>query len=176
METDDKPEPEKEPEVDENDDAEDAEVVSQVAPYFNASNFKIKQDELTKQAQTFLGVSKDTTRSAEEAISTPLPGETLAMFYARSREYWAQKAHENSDNRGKLLRRDGFALAEERYGQSLHTNNSDTILNIVNTITETYRPVLKEVERILEEAGLDAEEIKRVGTGGGTSSGSRNRR
>ncbi|KAF8680544.1 Galactose oxidase [Rhizoctonia solani] len=159
METDDKPEPEKEPEVDENDDAEDAEV-----------------DELTKQAQTFLGVSKDTTRSAEEAISTPLPGETLAMFYARSREYWAQKAHENSDNRGKLLRRDGFALAEERYGQSLHTNNSDTILNIVNTITETYRPVLKEVERILEEAGLDAEEIKRVGTGGGTSSGSRNRR
>ncbi|CAE6457105.1 unnamed protein product [Rhizoctonia solani] len=112
-------------------------------------------DELTKQAQTFLGVSKDTTRSPEETISTPLPGETLAIFYARSREYWAQKAHENSDNRGKLLRRDGFTLAEERY--------------------ETYKPVLKEVERILEEAGLDAEEIKRVGAGG-TSGGSRNRR
>ncbi|KAG8762053.1 hypothetical protein FRC11_011438 [Ceratobasidium sp. 423] len=133
METD---EPPKEPEADE---GEDAEV-----------------DELTKQAHTFLGVSKDATRSPEETISTPLPGETLAMFYARSREYWAQKAHESSDNRGKLLRRDGFALAEERY--------------------ETYKPVLKEVERILEEAGLDAEEIKRVGAGGGTSGGSRNRR
>ncbi|KAJ1311770.1 hypothetical protein OPQ81_010238 [Rhizoctonia solani] len=136
MEVDEKVEPAKEAEMDE---GEDAEV-----------------DELTKQAQTFLGVSKDTTRSPEETISTPLPGETLAMFYARSREYWAQKAHENSDNRGKLLRRDGFALAEERY--------------------ETYKPVLKEVERILEEAGLDAEEIKRVGAGGGTSGGSRNRR
>ncbi|CEL57405.1 Kelch repeat-containing protein 3 OS=Saccharomyces cerevisiae (strain ATCC 204508 / S288c) GN=KEL3 PE=1 SV=1 [Rhizoctonia solani AG-1 IB] len=136
IETEDKPEPEKEPEVGEE---EDAEV-----------------DELTKRAQVFLGVSKDTTRSAEETISTPLPGETLAMFYARSREYWAQKAHGNSDNRGKLLRRDGFALAEERY--------------------ETYKPVLKEVEKILEEAGLDAEEIKLVGAGGGTSGGSRNRR
>ncbi|CAE6469542.1 unnamed protein product [Rhizoctonia solani] len=136
MEIDEKVEPVKESDVKE---VEDAEV-----------------DELTKQAQTFLGVSKDTTRSPEETISTPLPGETLAMFYARSREYWAQKAHESSDNRGKLLRRDGFALAEERY--------------------ETYKPVLKEVERILEEAGLDAEEIKRVGAAGGTSGGSRNRR
>ncbi|KAB5594262.1 Galactose oxidase [Ceratobasidium theobromae] len=112
-------------------------------------------EELTKQAQTFLGVSKDATRSAEETLSTPLPGETLAMFYARSREYWAQKAHENSDNRGKMLRRDGFTLAEEKY--------------------ESYKPVLKEVERILSEAGLNAEEIKLVGAGGGTS-GSRNRR
>ncbi|CAE7223491.1 unnamed protein product [Rhizoctonia solani] len=140
IENDEKQEPEQEPaKEDEVNEDEDAEV-----------------DELTKQAQTFLGVSKDTTRSPEETISTPLPGETLAMFYARSREYWAQKAHENSDNRGKLLRRDGFALAEERY--------------------ETYKPVLKEVERILEEAGLDAEEIKRVGAAGGTSGGSRNRR
>jgi hypothetical protein len=74
------------------------------------------------------------------------------------------------------LRRDGFALAEERYGQFQRTNSSDTILNVANTITETYKPVLKEVEKILEEAGLDAEEIKLVGAGGGTSGGSRNRR
>jgi len=71
---------------------------------------------LRQRATAFLGVSKDNTRSTEDVISTPLPGETLAMFYARSREYWAQKAHETSDNRGKLLRRDGFAIAEERYG------------------------------------------------------------
>lgn len=31
-------------------------------------------------------------------------------------DYWTQKAHGSSDNKGKLLRRDGFALAEERYG------------------------------------------------------------
>jgi hypothetical protein len=65
------------------------------------------------------------------------------MFYARSRkrcsifsgeqwinkftgEYWAQKAHENSDNRGKLLRRDGFTLAEEKYGSSTHTPHKYT--------------------------------------------------
>lgn len=35
-----------------------------------------------------------------------------------SGEYWTQKAHGNSDNRGKELRRDGFTLAEERYGAS----------------------------------------------------------
>ena len=85
-----------------------------------------------------MGVAKDATRSPEDVISTPLPGETLAMFYARSRasffcslprgplidadelpytgEYWAGKAFGTSDNRGKMLRRDGFTLAEERYG------------------------------------------------------------
>ena len=31
-------------------------------------------------------------------------------------EYWAGKAFGTSDNRGKMLRRDGFTLAEERYG------------------------------------------------------------
>jgi hypothetical protein len=38
------------------------------------------------KATQFLGVSKDTSRSPEDVISTPLPGETLAVFYARSRE------------------------------------------------------------------------------------------
>ncbi|KAF8609724.1 galactose oxidase [Ceratobasidium sp. AG-I] len=126
------------------------------APEAKAEDEEMEEfDELRQQAQTFLGVSKDASRSAEDAISTPLPGETLAMFYARSREYWAQKAHANSDNRGKMLRRDGFALAEEKY--------------------ETYKPILKEVEKILSEAGLDAEEMRQVGAGG-TSGGSRNRR
>jgi hypothetical protein len=72
-------------------------------------------------------------------------------------EYWAQKARENSDNRGKLLRRDGFSLAEERYG--------------------TYKPILEEVERILAEAGLDEEELKRASAMGQVGAGqSRNRR
>lgn len=113
---------------------------------------------LRDQATAFMGVSKDTKRSEEDIISTPLPGETLAIFYARSREYWAQKARESSDNRGKLLRRDGFSHAEERYG--------------------TYKPILEEVEKILAEAGLDEEEMKRAsatGQGGGVGQ-SRNRR
>ena len=51
------------------------------------------QSELRKKAQAFLGSSNDAkaaeARSAEDVISTPLPGETLAMFYARSRTFSA---------------------------------------------------------------------------------------
>ncbi|KAK0231789.1 galactose oxidase [Armillaria nabsnona] len=117
-----------------------------------------EKDALRAQATTFMGVARDNTRSAEDVISTPLPGETLAMFYSRSREYWAQKAHATSDSRGKQLRRDGFVLAEERYAE--------------------YKPILKEVEKILAEAGLDEEEMRKgaaagPGAGGGQS---RNRR
>lgn len=116
--------------------------------------------EVRAQATAFMGVSKDTTRSAEDVISTPEPGETLALFYARSREYWTQKAHGVSDNRGKQLRRDGFSFAEERYAE--------------------YKPILEEVEKILAEAGLDEDEMragsaaKAAGSGGLVSS--RNRR
>ncbi|EKM75215.1 hypothetical protein AGABI1DRAFT_123321 [Agaricus bisporus var. burnettii JB137-S8] len=116
-------------------------------------------DSLRSKANTFMGVSKDVSRSAEDVLSTPLPGETLAMFYARSREYWAQKAYGTSDNRGKELRRDGFARAEERYAE--------------------YKPILEEVEKILAEAGLDEEEMRRgaaLGGGPAASGQSRNRR
>ena len=43
---------------------------------------------------------------------------------------------------------------------------------------EVYKPVLKEVEKILEEAGLDVEEMKKVagGTGSAAAGASRNRR
>ena len=43
---------------------------------------------LRSQANAFMGVAKDSTRSLEDVISTPLPGETLASFYARSRKYF----------------------------------------------------------------------------------------
>jgi hypothetical protein len=76
---------------------------------------------------------------------------------AHTGEYWAQRARESSDNRGKLLRRDGFSLAEEHYG--------------------TYKPILEEVEKILAEAGLDEEEMNRASATGQTGVGeSRNRR
>ncbi|KAG6915440.1 hypothetical protein DXG01_011470 [Tephrocybe rancida] len=105
-----------------------------------------EKDDLRNKATAFMGVAKDATRSAEDVISTPLPGETLAMFYARSREHWSGKAHGSSDNRGKQLRRDGFALAEERYA--------------------SYKPILEEVEKILAEAGLDEEEMRRGAAAG----------
>ncbi|KAI9462684.1 galactose oxidase [Russula earlei] len=125
---------------------------------------------LRDQATAFMGVSKDTKGSEDDTASTPLPGESLAVFYGRSREsflcnvrleghgeYWAQKARGSSDNRGKLLRRDGFSLAEERYG--------------------TYKPILEEVERILAEAGLDEEEMTRASATGQVGAGqNRNRR
>ncbi|TFK33534.1 hypothetical protein BDQ12DRAFT_690974 [Crucibulum laeve] len=119
-----------------------------------------EKDALRLQANAFMGVAKDNTRSAEDVISTPLPGETLAMFYARSREFWSQKAFEGSDNRGKELRRDAFELAKERYAE--------------------YKPILAEVEKILAEAGLDEEEMRRGAAGGPPAAGgvgqSRNRR
>ncbi|KDQ12099.1 hypothetical protein BOTBODRAFT_176632 [Botryobasidium botryosum FD-172 SS1] len=119
----------------------------------------LAKDDLRALANALLDDSKSKERSAAEVISTPLPGETLAVFYARSREHWAQVAHDAGANeRGKTLRRNGFTLAEEKY--------------------ESYKPILEEVERILAEAGLDEEEIKKVGGGGGpgASGESRNRR
>ena len=43
---------------------------------------------LRDQATAFIGVSKDTKRPEEDVISTPLPGETLAVFYSRSRKFF----------------------------------------------------------------------------------------
>ncbi|KAJ7343500.1 galactose oxidase [Mycena albidolilacea] len=114
-----------------------------------------EQADLRLKATAFMGVSKE--RSPEELLSTPLPGETLAMFYARSRAFWAQKAHASTENQGKQLRRDGFTLAEDTY--------------------KTYKPILKEVEKILAEAGLDEEEMRQRAAGGGVrAEQSRNRR
>ncbi|KAI5118743.1 hypothetical protein M0805_008143 [Coniferiporia weirii] len=129
------------------------------------------EPDLRAQARAFLGATPPSAgpgagptgagaaQTAEDALSTPLPGETLAAFYARSREYWAGKALGGSENRGKSLRRDGFALAQERYA--------------------AYKPVLEEVEKILAEAGLDEDEIRRGAAAGGGAKGqgeNRNRR
>lgn len=90
-------------------------------------------------------------------------------------EHWAGKAHESSDNRGKLLRRDGFTLAQERYGRRIFASHRPVRAHVV---TDAYKPILEEVEKILAEAGLDEEEIKRgavIGQQGATGQ-SRNRR
>ncbi|KAG1762523.1 hypothetical protein EDD22DRAFT_823271 [Suillus occidentalis] len=142
------------------DDTQDVEEVDEpVDVLVSARMIIIKYHDVRAQATAFMGISKDTARSAEDVISTPEPGETLALFYARSREYWTQKAHGVSDNRGKQLRRDGFSFAEERYAE--------------------YKPILEEVEKILAEAGLDEDEMRAGATqagGGGGIVSSRNRR
>ena len=121
------------------------------------------REELRKQAQTFLGVSKDTTRSEADVLSTPLPGESLREFYQRSKSYFASLAHEQSQGqaRGKEMRRDGFELAERRF--------------------QEFKPMLEEIERIQRDAGLDDVEMKAVNRvredgGGGTGIDSRSRR
>ncbi|KAL1742568.1 hypothetical protein HDZ31DRAFT_84034 [Schizophyllum fasciatum] len=79
-------------------------------------------------------------QSAEDALNTPVPGETLAMFYHRGREYWLQKAAAGGDVRGKQAKRDGFAKAKARYDE--------------------YKPHLRELERVMADAGLDKDEMR----------------
>jgi hypothetical protein len=67
-----------------------------------------------------------------------------------------------------MLRRDGFALAEERYGNAnVRCFLSPYVLTAISG-TESYKPTLLEVERILAESGLDRDEMARAG---GTSGG-----
>ena len=107
---------------------------------------------------------------APDPQSTPLPFETLATFYARTREYWATCARNaavsssapggSGAGKGKALRTDGFGLAKERWDE--------------------YKPMLEEVERILEQSGIERGEMTVVGVGGKGGGGpgleSRNRR
>ena len=110
---------------------------------------------------------------AVDPQSTPLPFETLTTFYARTREYWATRARDaaasssapataggSGAGKGKALRTDGFGLAKERWDE--------------------YKPILEEVERILEQSGVERGEMTVVGVGGKGGGGpgleSRNRR
>ncbi|GAA5846086.1 hypothetical protein JCM9279_004781 [Rhodotorula babjevae] len=121
-----------------------------------AEKKRLEQEELTKKAQAFMGVSTDAARTAEDVLSTPQPGESLAAFFARSKDLWTAKAHESSGGaRGKELRRDGFALAEQRY--------------------EEYKPILEEIARLQEAAGAEAV-AARASARAGLGADSRNRR
>lgn len=132
-------------------------ISDSIAPDTEAN--ALEQDELKKKVEAFMGVAKSAERSLEDVMSTPLPGETLKLFYDRSREYWTQKAHGTSQHRGKELRRDGFSHAEERYLE--------------------YKPLLDEIERIQSEAGIEASDVQRrtgPNSTGGPSQESRHRR
>lgn len=115
-----------------------------------------------------------------DLVSLPFPLTYIPPLTGRILgEYWAQKAYgtTSSDSRGKQLRRDGFSLAEERYGMCLSRNISHCMRSRLFYVAE-YKPVLEEVERILAEAGLDEEEMRKGAAAGpqGASGQSRNRR
>lgn len=120
----------------------------------HAALTQAEKDVLRQTATRYMGVAKDTTRSEEEILSTPLPGEKLRNFFDRSREFWAMRAYQRSGSRGKALRREGFELASVKYAE--------------------YKPVLEEIERIQKEAEVEASTTKRaMGTAGESG---RNRR
>jgi hypothetical protein len=55
----------------------------------HAAMTQAEKEALRQSATKFMGVTKDTTRSEEDVISTPLPGETLRLFYDRSRRFFS---------------------------------------------------------------------------------------
>jgi hypothetical protein len=133
------------------------------------------QDALRHRANKFLGVAKDTTRSQEDVLSTPLPGEKIRQFYERSKEYWAGTAYERTGSRGKTLRREGFRA----FSSSLatHCRSVDLTAELAMTKYGEYKPVLEEIERIQKEAELDATQAAASKRTGGTGPGEgRNRR
>lgn len=137
-----------------------------------------QQEELTKKAQAFLGVSTDAARTAEDILSTPQPGESLAAFFARSKDLWTARAHESSTGaRGKELRRDGFALAEQRYGAflSLLSLSCELTQEARVPLAEEYKPILEEITRLQEAAGAEAV-AARASARAGLGADSRNRR
>ena len=84
-------------------------------------------------------------------------------------------------HKGYILR-DGFALAEERYGAlfccCLAMHGVHVVLMRRDGRIAEYKPILEEVERILAEAGLDEEEMRKGAAAGphNPSGQSRNRR
>ncbi|SOV04354.1 uncharacterized protein UDID_02367 [Ustilago sp. UG-2017a] len=121
-----------------------------------------EKETLRARAQAFIGVASNTARTEQEILSTPQPGESLRLFYERTKLHWASIAILQSQGklRGKEMRKQAFALADGQYRE--------------------YKPILEEIERIRDEAGLDEKEVSvnKVGGIGAGSTGvdSRNRR
>lgn len=91
-----------------------------------------KQEQVKEQARQAYGVLKGGAAAAaggdasaelseEERQRTPNPGETLRMFFDRTREYWARRAFEGSHGevRGKEMRTKGFEVSLSRRGGRL---------------------------------------------------------
>lgn len=76
--------------IEEDEKKESPEPLEEVVEARKKEDEEIEPENAPKpEVEAFMGVAKDVVRSPEEMLSTPLPGETLAAFYARSREYTA---------------------------------------------------------------------------------------
>lgn len=127
------------------------------------------------------GQSQSSAPDSQAHLSTPNPGETLRQFFDRTRTYWTTQAlnvhhqeeatgssntrsgYGQSGGLGKELRTKGFSMASDRYDE--------------------YLPVLREIEKIQAQAGLDKEEMRQSAAkaqngplGGGLGVDSRHRR
>ena len=60
-----------------------------------------------------------------------------------------------------MLRKDGFGLAQQRYGAFESVSKAECFVCSIEFCTEEYKPILQEVEKILAEAGLDEEEMRK---------------
>lgn len=83
---DDEEESEEDDAEDELDNLEEEEDDTEAKEKRHAALTQAEKDELRRSATKFLGVAKDTTRSEEDVLSTPMPGENLRAFYERSSE------------------------------------------------------------------------------------------
>lgn len=143
---------------------------------------KKKKDQDDAETRPSTESSEPTSQPDDQAhLSTPNPGETMRQFFDRTRTYWTTRAlavhqqeeaasgattrsgYGQSGGLGKELRTKGFSLASERY--------------------EEYLPVLREIEKIQAQAGLDKEEMRQSAAkaqngplGGGLGVDSRHRR
>ena len=138
-----------------------------------------------------MGVSKDSARSAEDIQSTPLPGETLAMFYARSRAstltallmLYLLNLIFSQVNTGHRRHLETVTVEGSSYVEmGLRSQKSATVCLIflwethfdhmsVSISAAVYKPILREVEKILQEAGLDEEEMRKGAAAGPPTSG-----
>lgn len=98
-----------------------------------------KQEQVKEQARQAYGVLKGGAAAAggeasaelseEERQRTPNPGETLRMFFDRTREYWARRAFESSHGevRGKEMRTKGFEVSPRAKNLQWYRVNSDRL-------------------------------------------------
>ncbi|KNZ62983.1 hypothetical protein VP01_11g6 [Puccinia sorghi] len=127
---------------------------------------QLEQEELKKKVEAFMGVAKSSERSIEDMMSTPLPGETLKLFYDRTREV--------SHIGPKRLMPPLTIVAKSFDATGSRMLKKD--------IVAEYKPLLEEIERIQAEAGIEASDVQRrtgpigAGAGGGPAQDSRHRR
>ncbi|KAF8815197.1 hypothetical protein BYT27DRAFT_7249394 [Phlegmacium glaucopus] len=126
---------------------------------------KLSQDELRSQATAFMGVSKDTTRSPESfSASYNL---LLTLPRASQANTGLKKLMATAIIKGSNYVEMNLHLLKNVCFSFLELSISDHFCRVP---LAAYKPILAEVEKMLEEAWLDEEEMRRGAAGGGGGS------